>query len=81
VGLDRGRGGSAPDRLSDHRRLEQQHQHREQRIVADGNDQQHACSTEHDRLRLDFAEAGDPCGADGSGPRSFAGRRKITGII
>jgi hypothetical protein len=78
VGLDCGRRGSAADRFSDHRRLEQQQQHGKHWLVADGDQQrtyeQHA---EHDRFGLDIAEA---CGADGSGPRPIAGRRQINSI-
>jgi hypothetical protein len=77
VGLDRGRRGSAADRFSDHRWLEQQPEHREHRLVADGHDKQHTHGADHDRLRLDLAEAGNASGPDGPGPRSVAGRREI----
>jgi hypothetical protein len=74
VGLDRGRRGSAAHWFSDHRR--QQQQYREHRLVPDG-DEQHAHGAEHDRLRLDFAKAGDAGRTDGSSPGSVAGRREI----
>jgi hypothetical protein len=74
VGLDRGRRGSAADRFSDHRRLEQQPEHREHRLVTDGHDQRH--SAKHDRLRLDLAEAGNASGPDG--PGSTARWREIS---
>jgi hypothetical protein len=81
VGLDRGRRGSAAHRFSDHRRQHrQQQQYREQRLVTDGNDKQHAHGAEHDRLRLDFAKAGDAGGPDGSSPGPVAGRREINSI-
>lgn len=79
MGLDRGRRGSAADRVSDHRRLEQQQQYGEQWLVTDGNDKQHAHSAGHDRLRLNLTEAGDAGGPDGSGP--VAGRREIKELI
>jgi hypothetical protein len=78
VGLDRGRRGSAADRFSDHRRLEQQPQYGKQRLVADGDWQrtfeQHA---EHDRFGFDLSEADGASGADDSGPGPVAGRRQI----
>jgi hypothetical protein len=45
-----------------------------------GNNKQHAHGAEHDRLRLDFAKAGDAGGPDGSSPGPVAGRREINSI-
>jgi len=75
VGLDRGRCGSAVDRFSDHRWLEQQQQHRKHRLVTDGDNRKHGAK--HDRLRLNLAEADGASGPNGSKPGPIARRREI----
>jgi len=82
VGLDRGRRGSATDRFSDHRRLEQQPQYGEQRLVADGDQQRtYEPHAEHDRFGLDVAAAGHARCANCSGAiATVAGRREVVGI-
>jgi len=78
VGLDCGRRGSAANRFSDHRRLEQHQQYGKEWLVADRNQhrtyEQH---TEHDRFGFDLSEADGASGADDSGPGPVAGRRQI----
>jgi hypothetical protein len=79
VGLDCGRRGSAADRFSDHRRLEQQPQYGEQRLIADGDQQRtYEPHAEHDRFGLDVAAAGHAGCANCSGAiATVAGRREV----
>jgi hypothetical protein len=76
VGLDRGRGGSAADRLSDHRRLEQQQQYCEHRLFANGDHEQQSHGAKHDGLRFDLPAAGYASRTDDA--RTITGRRKIS---
>jgi len=80
VGLDCRRRGSAADRISDHRWLEQQHQYGKHWLVANGDQRCANEHAEHDGFGLDIAETGDARGTNGSGSGPVAGRRQINCI-